>query len=189
MLLLIYNETGALHVVVKTVKLPSATSMESMSGTSSVNQLLRPYFLPENAKESCKGSWEGDVTGYPLVSSLSVTESFFFDSAIHVKCYLKRLGNRVGKKITLSKPLDGPNMYSVDINGECKFKITRVEDFNDFELTCSVIGKHRIMGKKVQIGKAFIGGSIKGETGASHWKMISDSPGIAWTAWHPICST
>ena len=102
-----------------------------------------------------------------------------------MKCYLKRLGNRVGKKTTLSKSLEGPTQHNVDINGECKFKISH-EDFKDSDLTCAISGKYKIMGKKTQLGKAVMGGSSKDDTGVKHWNIIFNSPGIAWTVWHPI---
>ena len=113
-----------------------------------------------------------------------ISMSAFFP-ALQVKCYLKRLGNRVGKKTLLSKSLPGPNVATLDVNGECKFKIPR-ENFTDFDLTCAVSSKHKIIGKKLLLGKAVIGGNSKDDTGVSHWKTISHSPGIAWTVWHPI---
>ena len=85
----------------------------------------------------------------------------------------------------LSKSLGGTAIHSFDIDCECKFKVPR-ETFKDYDLTLAVSGRHKIIGKKIQLGKAVIGGGSKDDTGASHWNTILNSPGIAWTVWHAI---
>ena len=102
-----------------------------------------------------------------------------------MKCYLKRLGSRVGKKAVLSKSLDGVVKHHFEVGSECKFKVPR-ETFKDYNLTLAVSGKQKLIGKKIQLGKAVIGESAKDETGVAHWNMILHSPGIAWTVWHAI---
>lgn len=76
-------------------------------------------------------------------------------------------------------------MHYLEIDCECKFKVPR-ETFKDFDLTFAISGKQKIIGKKIQLGKAVVGGSSKDVTGLSHWNEIFNSPGIAWTVWHAI---
>ena len=113
---------------------------------------------------------------------------FYLISGLNFKCYARKFGNRTGKKTTIAKRLEGSPEYSSDINRECKFRIPR-EDFMDHDITCSVGGKHKILGKKLHLGKVVIGNGSKDETGVVHWKTIFASPGIAWAVWHPIYSS
>eukprot|EP00112_Aurelia_sp_Birch-Aquarium-sp1_P006043 Seg1675.6 transcript_id=Seg1675.6/GoldUCD/mRNA.D3Y31 product=Synaptotagmin-1 protein_id=Seg1675.6/GoldUCD/D3Y31 len=110
-------------------------------------------------------------------------------SGITLKCYLRKFGSRIGKKTSLAKSLQTyANQHIIEVNGECKFKVPK-ENFMDCDVTCVVSGRHKILGKKLNLGKVTLGNSSKDETGAVHWKTIYSSPGIAWTVWHPIYSS
>lgn len=109
-------------------------------------------------------------------------------AALRIKSYVKKSTTRIGRKNISITTLRDHNQYLIQLDGESSFKVTK-EVFMACDLTCSVIGKHKILGKKLHLGKVIIGQNSRDETGIVHWKTVSSSPGVAWSVWHPIYST
>ena len=73
----------------------------------------------------------------------------------------------------------------MEVNEQYKYKIPK-EQFKESTLKINVMGKHKILGRTLSLGKVLIGDSSRDETGVVHWRTVCTSPGLAWTVWHPV---
>ncbi|XP_065674503.1 synaptotagmin-2 isoform X2 [Hydra vulgaris] len=111
-------------------------------------------------------------------------------TSIHIKARLVKVdGVKLGKKRVISKYLlSNKADQLIEFQDSMSFKLS-LEHFSQCTLKLNLHGKHKILGKHINLGKVRIGENNKNETGKVHWWTLTKSDAIGWNMWHPIYSS
>ena len=115
---------------------------------------------------------------------------FSFDTGVQLKCYVKSpRRRRCTKRNSVCPIYPGHSSMYVEINEKCIHKISQ-EDFDETMLTVRIKARHKILARRLSLGKVFIGKKSRDEAGKTHWRIVNGAPpGYAWNMWHPVYSS
>eukprot|EP00112_Aurelia_sp_Birch-Aquarium-sp1_P011514 Seg2420.4 transcript_id=Seg2420.4/GoldUCD/mRNA.D3Y31 product=Synaptotagmin-9 protein_id=Seg2420.4/GoldUCD/D3Y31 len=116
---------------------------------------------------------------------LAPTTSIDQSSAIHVKLSIKKKRRKVGRSATTVCPVPSDDEAYITVNTEIEETIHR-NDFMEHSLHVVVSGKHRILGKKNNLGKVILGDDAINQTDNLHWQKVMTSQGEQLNLWHVV---
>ena len=121
-----------------------------------------------------------------MVSFLTITFNISFKfSGLQIKCYLKNKGRRLKPNTKAVVPIPTKKENYISVNIELQQQIAE-SSFDRHSLHVVVSGKHRIMGKKIQIGKVVLGYGAVNLAENLNWRNVLTLRGQPFNLWHVI---
>lgn len=108
-----------------------------------------------------------------------------YSTALQVKCVVKKNKRKLSPSSSIVCPVPERLQIYVPVNIELKQKIKKAS-FLECALHIVVSAKHKIMGKRLNIGKVIIGNGALYQSEVLNWKTVMTSMGSSLCLWHVV---